>query len=114
MSYMNCHEFKAHFENMPLSGDPSAELRLTEHAAGCPKCSRFIEEQKEVRARLALLRESVSSPSAALDETVLSNYRKHVAGLRASADAGRIPKHGLRPSIRFAFGLAAAMALVAL
>jgi hypothetical protein len=105
---MNCQEFKSYFESISLSGDPSAELCLTEHAAECPQCGGFIEGQKELRASLALLRESVSLPSAVLDETVLANYRKHLAGLHA----GRIPKHGLRLSIRLAFGVAAAMALV--
>jgi hypothetical protein len=115
MPYMNCQELKSYLESSPLlSGDPSAEHRFADHIAGCPKCVRFIEGQKELRASLSLLRESVSVPSAALDQTVLANYRKHIAGLRASANAARISKHGLRPSIRFAFGLAAAMALVAL
>jgi hypothetical protein len=110
---MNCQEVKSYFENSPgLRGDPSAEPGFAAHIAACPECSRFIEEQKEVRASLALLRESILPPSAALDETVLANYRKHVARLRASAHSARIPKHGLRPVIRFAFGLAAAMALV--
>ena len=105
---MNCQEFESYFESISLSGDPSAELCLAEHAAECPNCSRFIEGQKEVRASLALLRESVSVPSSALDETVLANYRKHLAGIHAE----RIPKDGLRLSLRLAFGVAAAMALV--
>jgi len=110
---MNCQELKWYFESSPLlGGAPSAETSFTDHIAGCPKCSRFMEEQKDLLAGLARLRESGPSPSAALDEIVLANYRKQVAGLRASADAGRTPKHGLRPSIRFAFGVAAAMALV--
>jgi hypothetical protein len=109
MSYMNCQELKTHFESSPLlGGDPSAEPSLADHIAGCPKCSRFIGGQKELRASLAFLRESASLPSAALDETVLANYRKHHAGLHA----GRIPKHGLRLSIRLAFGVAAGIALV--
>lgn len=112
---MNCQEFKSYYESISLMGaDSSAVPGVAEHIAKCPECSRFIEEQKEVHASLALLRDSVSSPSAALDETVLANYRKHVAGPRASANPGIVSKHGLRPSIRFAFSLAAATALVAL
>jgi len=111
---MNCQEIKLYFENISPGGDPPAELCLNEHIAGCPQCSRFVEGQTEVRAKLALLRESVSSPSSALDAIVLANYRKQVLGPRASADSGRKPKSALRPSIRWAFGLAAAMALVAI
>ncbi|HEY4053158.1 MAG TPA: hypothetical protein VGL74_05425 [Terriglobales bacterium] len=109
---MNCQEVKSYVENILPGEDPCAELCLTGHIAECPECSRFMEGQKKVHVSLALLRESVSSPSSTLDEIVLANYRKHVAGLRTSVEAARMPKPGLRPSIRWAFGLAAAIALV--
>jgi hypothetical protein len=110
---MNCQELKSYFENGSLmSADPSVAPGLTEHIADCPKCSRFIERQKELRARLAALRESASSPPSALDEIILANYRKQVAGLRTSAEAAKVRKPGSRSSLRWTFGLAAAMALV--
>jgi hypothetical protein len=113
MSYMNCKELKSCFENISLmSADPSAKPGLTEHIAECPKCSRFIEGQKDLLASLALLRESGPSPSAALDEIALTNYRKQVAGLRVSAALAIAPKPRSRSSLRWVFGLAAAMALV--
>jgi hypothetical protein len=110
---MNCQELKSYFEDISLmSADTAIEARLTEHVAGCPKCSRFIERQKELRARLAALRESASSPPSALDEIILATYRKQVAGLRASAEAAKARKPGSRSSLRWTFGLVAAMALV--
>ncbi len=110
---MNCKELKSCFENISLmSADPSAKPGLTEHIAECPKCSRFIEGQKDLLASLALLRESGPSPSAALDEIALTNYRKQVAGLRVSAALAIAPKPRSRSSLRWVFGLAAAMALV--
>lgn len=106
---MNCQELKSYFENISLSGDPSAEPGLTEHIAGCQKCGRFIEGQKELRASLAFLRDSASSPSSALDQVVLANYRKQVAA-RASAQSAAVRKPVSR--LRWSLGFAAAMALV--
>jgi hypothetical protein len=111
---MNCHELKSYFENISLmSADPSAESRMAEHIAGCPKCARFMEAQKELRTSLSLLRESVSSPTSNLDEMVLANYRKHVAGLRTSSETATLRKRVLTTSLRWSLGLAAAMALAA-
>jgi hypothetical protein len=112
MSYMNCQELKSYCGNISLNGDTSAEPGLTEHIAGCPKCSRFIEQQKELRASLAFLRESASSPSSALDQRVLANYREHVAGLRASAQSATVRKPVSTAWLRWSLGFAAAMALV--
>ena len=109
---MNCQELKSYLENISLSGDPSAEPGLTEHVAGCPKCSRFIEGQKELRASLASLRESASSPSSALDQIVLANYRKQVAGLRASAQSATVRKPVSTAWLRWSLGFAAAIVLV--
>jgi hypothetical protein len=110
---MNCQELKSYFENISLmSPDSSIEARLTEHIADCPKCRCFVETQREVRTSLALLRESVPQPPSSLDEIILANYRKQVAALRASAEAAKVRKPGSRSSLRWTFGLAAAIALV--
>ena len=109
---MNCQELKAYCENISLSGDPSAELGLTQHIAECPKCGRFVDGQKELRASLAFLRESASSPSSALDKTVLANYRKQVAGLRASAQSATLRKPVSTACLRWSLGFVAATAVV--
>ena len=74
---MTCKELRLYFED-PLRRDDEFGPEAA-HLAHCSDCARFVETQRGLAAGLRLICESVPRFPAALDEAVLSNYRRQVA-----------------------------------
>ncbi len=82
---MTCRELHWYFADQPLA----AELRsdcgvIAEHVAACAECGRFVEEHREVRKNLRLIRDSVAGVPESVDEAIFANYRAYMAGQRGS------------------------------
>lgn len=74
---MTCQELRLYLEDqLGMDANFSAEA---EHLAHCAECARLVEERRELRASLRLIRESVPQPSMALNSRVLANYHRQIA-----------------------------------
>ncbi len=106
---MTCKELRWYFEDHLRDAEVRcARGAVTEHAATCPDCSRFVAEQRELGRSLREIRESVGPVPQSVDASVLLNYRRHVADQRTGH---RVINGNFRPQL--AWGLAAlALALL--
>jgi hypothetical protein len=84
---MTCHEFRSYFDDPQRGGLIAESAIITEHAALCSDCRRFLEEQRELGATLRSLRDSVPEIPGSLDVAVLAAYHRHVAVEPQSAHA---------------------------
>jgi hypothetical protein len=75
---MTCHELRLYFED-PLRMDAEFPGEA-EHLAHCTACARFVEARCKLGSGLRLVRESAPEPSAALEASVLANYRAQISG----------------------------------
>ena len=82
---MTCHEFRSYFDDPQRGGLVAESAIITEHAALCSDCSRFLEEQPELAAATRLLRDSVPEVPGSLDVEVLAVYRRHINAEAKSA-----------------------------
>lgn len=108
---MTCKELRWYFEDHLRDAEVrSARGAVAEHVAKCADCARFVAEQRELGRSLREIRESVGSVPQSLDNSVLLNYRRHVADQARSSRAiidGRF-------RLRLAWGFAAMAAGVLL
>jgi len=74
---MTCQELRLYFED-PLLADTEFTAEA-EHLAQCADCARFVEGRRVLGAGLLGIRESAPQTPAALDDAVLSAYRRHIA-----------------------------------
>src|SRR5437762_11804660 len=81
MSYMNCREIQAFFEDNSPKFDKADCAEVTEHVSGCANCRQIADTS----ARLHLLRESAPPFPASLDAAVLANYRRQIATQNSEA-----------------------------
>src|SRR5206468_10941885 len=79
MSYMNCREIQAFFEDNSPEFDKADCAEVTEHVSGCANCRKIVDTREETSARLRLLHESVPPVPASLDAAVLAKYRRQIA-----------------------------------
>lgn len=103
---MTCQELRVYFEDpLRMDAEFSAEA---EHLVRCPECARFVEARRELGAGLRLIRKSVPQLPAALDASVLADYRHEIAGRAPRVNS--IP--GRRRRVAIACWSAAAAALM--
>jgi hypothetical protein len=100
---MTCKELRCYFEDHLRDAEVRcARGAVAEHAAKCPDCNRFVAEQRELGRSLREIRESAGPVPQSVGNSVLVNYRRHMAGQGARY---RI-RHG-KFSPRLAWGMAA-------
>jgi hypothetical protein len=117
---MNCDELLySYFENdaAPLANMNSngVPAEIAAHIRVCEDCRNFVDAQRELGARLRLLRDSAPQISSCVDSAVLVSFRQRVD--RPMASTGSTVPH--EPASRFATimrrgGLAAAMVVTLL
>jgi len=105
---MTCQELHTHFENLDIELLPDDEA--TEHITGCAHCTRFVEEQEELRKHLRLVRDSAPLIPSSLDDAVLANYRK---AMLVRSSSGKSTSLMRRIDLRTALGWASAVAFAA-
>jgi hypothetical protein len=110
MPHMTCKELQSDFKDLNLTDGLQANTGAWEHIASCAECSQFVETERELSARLRLLRESAPHISTSLDEAVLCNYRKQMQ----ERFAGGSPAHRLSAFIRFRWSAAVAAVVLVL
>jgi hypothetical protein len=77
---MTCKELRWYFEDHLRDAEVRcARGAVTEHAATCADCSRFVAEQRELGRSLREMRESAAPVPQSVDTAVLLNYRLHMA-----------------------------------
>ena len=81
MPYMTCAELHACCE---MRSDTAVHLHpdsteLSQHLAACTECSRFIEQEQEVRTYLAVVRNAAPAIPTSLDASVRAKYRAYVS-----------------------------------
>jgi hypothetical protein len=112
---MTCQDLRSYYENRlrggTRTGADSAEVAA--HLVTCADCGRFVEAQQEMETNLRLVRESAPQPSAALDATVLTNYRKQAEEWLVSAGATPARRQPSVGVLRWSGGLAAVVLVAA-
>jgi len=90
---MNCDELLySYFENDAALADVSRNglpAEMAAHIRVCEDCRNFVDAQRELGARLRLLRDSAPQISTSADSAVLVNYRQRVD--RPMASTGSAP-----------------------
>jgi len=113
---MTCQELRSYYEDRVRADTPSGadSAEIAAHVVACADCGRFVEAQREMETSLRLVRESAPPPSAALDATVLANYRRQAEEWRGSISA--TPARGQRSFavLRWSAGLAAVVLVAAI
>lgn len=77
---MTCEELHLYFENQSRGEAVLPDPGMADHISGCEVCSRFVQEQSELRKGLRLIRDSVTAVPESLDAAVLASYRRRSAG----------------------------------
>ena len=112
---MTCQDLHSYYENRLRGGTRTGagSDEVSAHLVTCADCSRFVEAQQEMETNLRLVREAAPQPSAALDATVLTNYRRQAEEWRGAVTA--TPARRQRPSgvLRWSAGLAAVVLVAA-
>jgi hypothetical protein len=116
---MNCDELLySYFENdaaLAKVNSNGVPAEVAAHIRVCEDCRNFVDAQRELGARLRLLRDSAPQISSSVDSAVLVNYRQRVDRPMASTGSIVPPE----PASRFATivgwgGLAAAIVVTLL
>jgi hypothetical protein len=98
---MNCDQLLySYFENDAAMADVNSSGVSTDVAAHirvCEECRNFVDAQRELGARLRLLRDSAPQISSSVDSAVLVNYRRRLD--RPMASIGSTVSH--KPASRF-------------
>ncbi|HTS34641.1 MAG TPA: hypothetical protein VMH04_03155 [Candidatus Solibacter sp.] len=112
---MTCRELHSRFEGGASDSAWHESSEVTGHIACCVACRAFIEEQRQLREALCLVRESASSVPESLDAAVLAAYRREWAKDRRAEHERQNPAVMRTPRLRVGlrWALAAAAVLVA-
>jgi hypothetical protein len=116
---MNCDELLyTYFENDVALADMNRNglpAEMVAHIRICEDCRSFVDAQRELGARLRLLRDCAPQISASVDSAVLVNYRQRVD--RPMASTGSTPprkRTSPLATIVWKGGIAAAVAVILL
>lgn len=118
---MTCRELHSRFEDVSWADALGEGSEVAEHTAGCAACRGFVEEQRQLRDAIHMVRESASTVPESVNAAVLAAYRSQWAEHRSAEDgwaehkwqkltAMRMP----RPRVGLVWVLVAAVALVAM
>jgi hypothetical protein len=116
---MNCDELLYfYFENDAALADVNRNglpAEMAAHIRVCEDCRNFVDAQRELGARLRLLRHSVPQISTTVDSAVLVHYRRRVDRPMASTGSTPARKRTRRvATIAWRGGIAAAIIVILL
>jgi hypothetical protein len=119
MPDMNCDELLYfYFENdvaLPDGNRNRLAAEVADHVRVCADCRNFVDAQRELGARLRLLRDSAPQISTYVDSAVLVNYRRRVDKPTASTGSTAPRKRTSRlATIVWRGGIAAAIIVILL